>query len=158
MKVSHLLCTLLGLIAVSGCSTMSTQAKQEDSQFRFENFEQDKAFNNDYAYLMCFRQRPTEWQPARHYDSGEHNLWVRAVSYERRLPSTEREALVNFKLELDAGKDYRINREINDGIVKVWIEEKDSSEIISEVKTAELKRPINAQLTRDLSLCQESTV
>jgi len=136
MKVSHLLCTLLGLIAVSGCSTMSTQAKQEDSQFRFENFEQDKAFNNDYAYLMCFRQRPTEWQPARHYDSGEHNLWVRAVSYERRLPSTEREALVNFKLELDAGKDYRINREINDGIVKVWIEEKDSSEIISEVKTA----------------------
>lgn len=50
---------------------------------------------------------------------------------------------VNFKFELDVGKDYWINREINDGIVKVWIEEKDLSEIIFEVKMVELKCLIN---------------
>lgn len=142
MKNFKLLLVSALSIASIGCSTVPLEAEIKENHFRFENFRRDKNSKLEYVHLMCFRKKTTTWTEPKQYLSGEHDLWVKASVSERGIPSSTKEAFVNFKVTLEPGKSYMLNRKIVDDTISIWIQEVDTGIKVSEVLTSDLKIPL----------------
>lgn len=122
-----------------GCGVLPIKSEIKENHFRFENFKIDVGSQEEYVYLMCFHKKPTSWQQPKQYPAGDHNLWIKAdISNNDRQ---HKEAYAQFKLHLDAGKSYMVNRKINDEKISMWIQEVDTGLRISDIVTTDLERP-----------------
>ncbi|NCT49868.1 MAG: hypothetical protein GW763_18095 [Paraglaciecola sp.] len=169
MKYFKLLLATSLMLVLTSCLSLDVAIKE--NHFRFENFRHDygdmigsQGDNIEYVYLMCFRKSLTSWDYPKQYPSGEHDLWVRAYVSERDIERSQKEAIVNFKVNLAAGKSYMLNRKRDGDNMAIWIQEVDSGLEVSEVKTTTLM-PIPIiegtrlkTLNEKNSLCQSSTV
>ncbi len=136
-----LLISALSVVSI-GCSTLPLKAEIKENHFRFENFKRDKSSKLEYVHLMCFHKKPTTWAEPKQYLSGEHNLWVKASVSKRGIPSSTKEAFVNFKVKLESDKSYMLNRKIVDDKISLWIQEVDTGLGVSDVITADLENPL----------------
>jgi hypothetical protein len=130
-----------------GCSVLPIKAKVKDNHFRLENLKRDKWSPFEHVYLMCFNKRATSWNTPKQYQSGEHDLWVKATISDRSisnrgLPNSYKEAFVNFKVKLDSGISYMINRKIIEDNIAVWIQEVDTGRTVSEVLITKFEYPL----------------
>lgn len=129
-------------VASIACSTLPLKTEIKENHFRFENFKSDKASELEYIHLMCFRKKPTKWAEPKQYLSGEHDLWVKASVSERDVLNSSKEAVVNFKVKLESGKSYVLNRKIVDDKISIWIQEIDTGVKVSNVITTNLETPL----------------
>ncbi|MEP1382616.1 MAG: hypothetical protein ABJK64_02340 [Paraglaciecola sp.] len=139
MKI--LLPSILVSLALSGCSNFSPEIA--DDNFRFENFRRIQNYDIELVYLMCENQRPVSWTSPKQFKSGAHDLWVKARFGDSESMNLAKEAVVNFKVTLDEGKAYMLNRKITEGkdSVALWIQESQTGIVVSEVITEELILP-----------------
>lgn len=137
--MKHLLAGLLIGMTFTGCSSFSPEIA--DNNFRFENFRRLQNYDVELVYLMCENKRPTSWTSPKELTSGEHDLWVKARFGDSEAMNQAKEAVVNFKVSLNEGKAYMLNRKISDDTVSLWIQESQTGLVVSEVKTAKLALP-----------------
>ena len=139
MKKLYLAPIPLLLVILSACSTLPLKTELKEGHFQVENFKNDIGREKEYIHLMCFKKKPTCWNVPKQYLGGEHDLWVEArVSNGSSLTST-REAFVHFNVNLDAGKNYTLNRKLDDKKISIWIQEIDTGAVVSDIKTTDLK-------------------
>lgn len=124
-------------IFLASCGVLPIESEIKENHFRFENFKQDIKSPSELVYLMCYRKRPTSWAQPKQYLGGEHELWVEANISDS--PINNEEAFVFFKVKLDSGKSYMLNRKIEDKKISIWIQESESDVKVSEVITTDLK-------------------
>ena len=136
MTVFKYLFTCFTGMVLAGCSILPLEREIKANHFRFENLKQDIGEPSELIYLMCFRKRPTFWTNPKQYLAGEHELWVEAnIS---TSPMNNKEAFVFFKVKLDSGKSYMLNRKIEGERISIWIQESESALKVSEVITTDL--------------------
>ncbi len=160
MKINNnsLFITSVLSVFLFGCSTLPFQAEVKDEHFRLENFKDDKGKDIDYVYLNCFHKRPTAWSEPKQFEAGEHDLWVRAVTARRGVGNSKKEAFVNFKMELEAGKSYMFNRKFTDDEASIWIQESASGKVVSDVLTAKLRTPLIIDDNLRKTQCESGSV
>jgi hypothetical protein len=150
-----LLSVVFVVVFLIGCSQMPVVVK--DNYFRFENFKRDVGQPQEYVYLMCLRKRPTYWSEPKQFLSGEHELWIKAIIRGKDTYNTEREAVANFKVTLDGGTSYMVNRKLQDDNISLWIQEVDTGLVVSNVITQELIIPRSFGSLRKKQ-CASSTI
>jgi len=121
-----------------GCSILPLKTELKVDHFRFENFKRDVSYPSELVHLMCYRKKPTNWAEPKQYLGGEHELWVEANISDSASPTSEKEAFVFFKVKLDSGKSYMLNRNIEGEKISIWIQETESALKVSEVITTDL--------------------
>ena len=150
------------LIAVSvtsvSCSVFPIKAVVKENHFRLENFKRDKGPTQEYIHLMCFHKKPIKWREPYQYLSGEHDLWVKASISRRGIPSSRREAFVNFKVNLESGKSYMLNRQIEGDKIKIWIQDVDTGLGVSETLYADLNRPKIIEFNLRKKQCESGSI
>jgi hypothetical protein len=164
------LANVIGLLCfsglMSGCNTFPIDLGVKEGHFRIENFVQNNRPTKEYVYLMCRFNRPigfnlprdyaAGFDVPRQYPAGEHKLWVRA-DVNKPGTAASKYAFVEFDVSLDEGKSYMLNRERNEEEISVWIEDIQSGEKVSQIKTATLAlEPFVGNLR--LRQCEEGTV
>lgn len=137
MKSLLLNILVLGLLA--SCSQLPVVVK--DNHYRFENFRTNDKDPEEFVILMCFRKKPTSWSEPKQFLSGKQNLWLRAIIKGNANQYLPKEAVANFNVTLDAGKNYMANREIQQNNISLWIQEVESGVIVSDIITKELVYP-----------------
>ncbi|MCJ8318784.1 MAG: hypothetical protein MJK12_04070 [Colwellia sp.] len=142
MKILKLALVLVLSLAALSCSVQPIKTEVKENYFRFENFKRDKTSNLEYVYLMCRYKKVTGWGEPKQYLSGEHDLWVKASTSRSDILKSRKEAFVNFKVNLDSGKSYMLNRKIVEDKVSIWIQEVDTGLRVSKVLTSELTSPL----------------
>ncbi len=140
-----ILISALSVASVS-CSTLPLMTEIKENHFRLENFKRDKGSKLQYVHLMCFHKKPTAWAEPKQYLSGEHDLWVKASISKRDILNSTKEAFVNFKVKLESGKSYMLNRKIVDDKISIWIQDADTGVIVSDIVASELN---SSQITND---------
>ncbi|SET29708.1 hypothetical protein [Thalassotalea agarivorans] len=65
-------------------------------------------------------------------------LWVKASIYKPDTPNSLRVAYVKFDVNLSSGKRYMLNRELKGKSISIWIQDHDTGDVVSDVKTKEL--------------------
>lgn len=140
MKKIKLLFMFVLSLTIAGCSSLLAEQKIKENHFRFENFKRNVATPFESVYLMCAAKKVTGWNNPKQYLSGEHDLWVKYSLTNPNMPNRSKEAFVNFKVSLGPGKSYMLNRELQEDIVSVWIQEVDTGLRVSEVINQELER------------------
>ncbi|WP_231612837.1 hypothetical protein [Pseudoalteromonas sp. NZS11_1] len=91
---------------------------------------------------MCFNKKPTQWAEPKQYISGEHDLWVKASVSNPDVLNSQKEAFVNFNVNLDSDKSYMLNRKREGDKISIWIQEVETGTVVSQVLTDELSRPL----------------
>ncbi len=157
MKCLLTLLLSLSITVILGCSVLSTQVEVKEDHFRFENFIRNIKFEKEYIYLACHRQRPIGWDNPRQYVAGEQNLWITAAFDDSNTMKLLKTAHFNFKVNLESGKSYMPNREINGDRISVWIQEVDSGARVSEVQEANLEIQLS-EYVKSRKQCTTSTV
>ncbi|MFT2091482.1 hypothetical protein [Paraglaciecola sp. 2405UD69-4] len=153
MKV--VLSSILVGLTLSGCSNFSP--KIADNHLRFENFRRLQNYDVELVYLMCENHRPVSWTSPKQFTSGEHDLWVKAKFGDIERMSSAKEAIVNFKVNLDEGKAYMLNRNVKADTVSLWIQESETGLVVSEVITEKLELPNFVGNLREKQ-CESGTV
>jgi hypothetical protein len=149
--------TILSLI-IAGCSAYQIKASVEDGKFRFVNFEKEKGKQFEYIHLMCLYQRPIEWNLPKQYQAGKHLLWVKAQIYQKGIRSSEKNAFVKFDITLNEGISYKLNRSFKENKISIWIEEEKTKNIVSEVITSDLLKPLLVEKSIRTSQCENGTI
>ena len=158
MKFTKFLLLSIFFASITGCSTFPLKSDIQDGHFRFENFRRDTGPTLEYVYLMCFSQEPTEWSEPRQFESGAHDLWVKASITERDILNSTREAYVNFDVTLAPGTSYMLNRKIVDDNISIWIAQADTGEVVSEVMTTDLAAPPVVDYSLRRRQCQSGSI
>jgi hypothetical protein len=158
MKNIPLVLIVCSSVMFAGCNVFPLKAEVQEGKFRFENFKRDKGSDLEYVNLMCFHNKPTSWSEPKQYEAGEHNLWVRASLSRDGVENSTREAIVNFKVDLDADKSYMLNRKREGEKIQLWIQEVNSTNILSNVIEAELKRPLIIEYGLRKEQCEAGSV
>jgi hypothetical protein len=158
MKNSQSLLILIISVTLLGCSVLPIKVGIKDNHFRFQNFKKEKSSTLEYIHLMCFHKKETGWIESKQYLSGEHNLWVKASISKRFIPSSNKEAFVNFKVNLDSDKSYILNRKLAEGNISIWIQELDTGLRISDVLVAPLKQPLLIERNLRRAQCESVTI
>jgi hypothetical protein len=99
-------------IFLISCGVLPIESDIKVDHFRLENFKQDITSSSELVHLMCFRKRPVSWAHPKQYLGGDHKLWVEANISDTESPNGEKEAFALFKVKLDSGKSYMLNRKI----------------------------------------------
>ncbi|TWX52431.1 hypothetical protein [Colwellia hornerae] len=149
--------TALSLI-LAGCSAYQIKADVDEGKFRFVNFEKERGKQFEYIHLMCLYKRPIEWNLPRQYQAGNHQLWVKAQIYQNGMRNSEKNAFVKFDISLDAGLSYKLNRSFEDNKISIWIEEEKSKNIVSEIITTELIKPLFVEKSLRTQQCETGTI
>ncbi len=157
MKKMNILWLFLSSALVS-CSHLPVKAQVKEHHFRLENFSAEQGTKSELVYLMCFHKRPTEWSAPKQYLAGEHQLWVKASVEDRGLGQDVKEAFVQFKVKLEAGKSYMLNRAIEDNQISLWIQETETGAKASDVIVTKLKQPLLVEENLRKTQCREGTV
>lgn len=97
-------------VTLLGCSNLPIKTDIKEDHFRLENFKREQGVDLEYVHLMCFKKRPTQWAEPKQYISGEHDLWVKASVSNPDVLNSQKEAFVNFNVNLDSNKSYMLNR------------------------------------------------
>jgi len=140
---------------LAGCGILPFKTDIKENHFRFENFQRDIG---EYIYLMCYRQRPTRWDTPKQYLSGEHSLWIEANISDSKLLSFRKEAFVFFKVKLDSGKSYMLNRKLEGENISIWIQDVESGQKVSKVITTDLKPAVFEKKAWRKKQCKSSSV
>lgn len=138
------ICTMFIVVlnlVLLGFSVFTKDPTVKDNHFRFENFKREISSTLEYVYLLCSHKKVTHWTQAKQYQSGAHDLWVKASTVKSGIPSTRKETYVNFKVTLDAGKSYMLNREINNDDIALWIQEIETGIKVSPIISSKLDYP-----------------
>ena len=56
--------------------------------------------------------------------------------------NSQKEAFVNFNVNLDSDKSYMLNRKREGDKISIWIQEVETGTVVSQVLTDELSRPL----------------
>ena len=158
MNQTKVILTLMLLIFIYNSNAAPLTDAIKTEHFRFENFQQDRRKNIEYVYLMCHRKKVTPYIYAKQMLAGDHNLWVRATSSRRGVKNSIKEAIVNFKVNLAAGKNYQLNREKKDGKIAIWIQDIETGEIVSDVIKTKLKIRLIVDERLRRKQCQSGSV
>jgi hypothetical protein len=150
--------SLILILGLSGCGIFPVDTAIQENHFRFENFKRDVTDDAEFVYLMCSHKKPIGWEQAKQYESGEHNLWVMVETFERDIPASYKVAVVNFNVNLQAGANYMLNRKIDKRKALLWIQDVETGLIVSDVLTAELKRPLSYHFLEKRKQCETGTV
>ena len=152
--------TILAVISLilTGCSAYQIKASIDEGKFRFANFEKEKGKQFEYIHLMCLYKRPIEWRAARQYKAGNHQLWVKTEIFQKGIRSSEKNAFVKFNVTLKEGLSYKFNRSFTEGGISIWIEEEHSSNIVSEIITTELLKPLLVENSVRTAQCEAGTI
>ncbi len=145
-------------LSALGCTVLPIKVEVKEQHFRFENFKRDKTSTLEYVHLMCYRKKPTSWTQPKQYLGGEHDLWVKASISKRHIPNSKKEAFVNFKVNLEPGKSYMLNRKVDDDKISLWIQEVDTGLGVSEVLSTELKQPLLVEYNLRKKQCESGSV
>ncbi|WP_245961499.1 hypothetical protein [Thalassotalea euphylliae] len=159
-KNIKLLVMPLASFALLGCSALPIETALEDNHFRLENFKRDNTDNFEHVYLMCANQKPASFIHPKQHLSGQHSLWVKAELKRRNIDFSERVAVVNFNVNLEADKSYMLNREVMKDSEKIalWIQETDTGVGVSEVIIADLAHPKANEYFHELKQCRTGSV
>ncbi len=130
------LLTCFVCMLLTSCSILPLEKEIKKNHFRFENFKQEIGTPSEFIYLMCYLKRPTRWAEPKQYVGGEHELWVEANISTSTI--NNKEAFVFFKVKLDSGKSYMLNRKIVGDKISIWIQESESALKVSKVITTDL--------------------
>jgi hypothetical protein len=150
--------TALSLI-LAGCSAYQIKADVDEGKFRFVNFEKERGKQFEYIHLMCLYKRPIEWNLPKQYKAGNHQLWVKAQIYQNGMSIREKNAFVKFDVTLKAGLSYKLNRSFDDdNNISIWIEEEQSKNIVSEIITTELLRPLLIEKSLRTEQCESGSI
>jgi hypothetical protein len=145
-------------LSLSACGIFPIQTAIKEDHFRFENFRRVVSDDLEFVYLMCSHKKPIRWEQPKQYESGEHNLWVMVETFRRDIPTTHKVAVVNFDVDLQADTNYMLNRKIDNRKALLWIQEVDSGLIVSEVLSADLKRPLSYDFLEKRKQCKSGSV
>ena len=156
MKITQLVFVLLMSTFLFGFLPIKADIK--DGHFRFENFKRTKSPNKELVHLMCYAKKPTSWAQPKQYQAGEHDLWVKALVYRQDVPNSEKHAFANFKVNLEQGKNYMINRKVEGEHISLWIQEVESGVGVSDVVVAQLKQPRLEERQLRLEQCRSGTI
>ena len=155
-KINMLL--IFASFTIISCSQLPIKTEVKQDHFRIENFIAEKGTQLDLVHLMCFHKRPTEWSAAKQYVSGEHVLWVKASIAERGIVKNVKEAFVQFKVKLDPGKSYMLNRSVKGDQISIWIQESETETKASDIIVADLKQPLLVDYNLRQTQCREGSV
>ncbi len=129
-------------LILPGCSSMPYEPEISEGKFRFENFKRiNKTRTYEYVSLMCLNNKTTSWQEPMQFKAGDQKLWVHARTYQQGLKNSKVEAFVRFDVNLEAGKSYMLNRDLDGDTMTIWIQEVKTGISASEKVTLELERP-----------------
>ncbi|PKH91431.1 hypothetical protein CXF76_11710 [Pseudoalteromonas sp. 78C3] len=129
-------------VTLLGCSNLPIKTDIKEDHFRLENFKREQGVDLEYVHLMCFNKKPTQWAEPKQYISGEHDLWVKARVSNPDVLNSQKEAFVNFNVNLDSDKSYMLNRKREGDKISIWIQEVETGTVVSQVLTDELSRPL----------------
>lgn len=147
------------IITLGACVNIPIKKDIKAGYFRIKNFQYEKGRQRDYVYLMCNRKSPSKWVTARQYESGQHALWIKASVGHRDFPSATKDAYIMFNVELKAGKNYQLNRQVIDENILIWIEEQSGTDrIVVDSAKAELKRPLLIYERLRKEQCSQGTI
>ena len=152
MKIVKLVTVVALSSLVFGCGVFPFEKKVKDNHFVIENYRQDISTPKEYVYLACYRNRQSDYSESRELMAGRHNLWVKAQF------DIGGEGYVNFDVTLDAGQRYALKRQVTDNKAAIWLEETDTSKVVSEVVTTELKIPKVVDNKIRIEQCKSGTV
>ena len=124
----------------TACSSLPIENDLKTGHFRLENFELNKGKTNELVYLACFENRPLDWISGKQMPAGQYNLLVKAKVQAAKQLSSTRYAFVNFNVNLDSDKRYKINRKLEEDSIVIWIEDMNTKEIVSEYQRYDLNR------------------
>ncbi|OUL56362.1 hypothetical protein [Pseudoalteromonas ulvae] len=158
---SRLLCVLSALtLTVSGCSLLPIETDVKEGFVRIKNQYDNTPNRNESIFLFCHNQRVIEHQTNREYPAGQHNLWVMVNVADTVHNSAGREAVVNFNVDLPAGKKYILNGQMLDqnAEMAVWIEDFDNAEVVSPIVKTSLKNPSLVPYQLRKKQCESSSV
>ena len=156
MKMTQLTFVLLMSTFLFGFLPIKSDIK--DGHFRFENFKQVKSPDKELIHLMCHAKKPTSWAQPKQYRAGKHDLWVKAQVYRHNVPASEKHAFANFKVNLEQGKSYMLNRKVDNEHISLWIQEVDTGVSVSDVVVAQLKQPLVEERQLRLEQCRSGTI
>lgn len=158
MKKLILVTSSISLLFLSACANLQPAATIKEGHFRFENFYMAHKNPNELVFLACFRKKKSEWIQARQFEAGEHDLWVSAVTQLPSVKNSKKSVYLNFKVKLEANKNYRLNSTRNEGDISVWIENKETGEMVTEVQTGELRPDLFTDVREQYKNCRAGTV
>ena len=156
MKLTHIIFAMLTFTFL--CGFLPIKADVKDGHFRFENFKRTKSPDKELVHLMCHAKKPTSWTQPKQYQAGEHDLWVKAQVYRDNTPASEKHAFANFKVNLEQGKSYMLNRKLEGEHISLWIQEVDTGVSVSDVVVAQLKQPLAEERQLRLNQCRSGTI
>lgn len=156
MKTINLIFVLLMSTFLFGFLPIKTNIK--DGHFRFENFKRVTSPNIELVHLMCYAKKPTSWTQPKQYQAGEHNLWVKAQISRANVPASEKHAYANFKVKLEQGKSYMLNRKISGDHISLWIQEVETGIGVSDVVVAQLQQPLIEERQLRLEQCRSGSI
>ncbi len=145
-------------LAVTSCGITPFKRDIADGKFRLESFHIPYKTLDTRIYLMCNKKKPVGWAVAKQYPAGKHSLWVK-VDVKPRSMGYRGQAHINFEMEFEAGKNYRLNKKADGRNITVWIEEKDTGIVKSKVITTYLHQPMQyGEKKLRLRQCQRGTI
>jgi len=156
MKNFKYLLTCFVSMFLAACSISPLEREIEVNHFRFENFKKDIRTPSELVYLMCYRKRPTSWAEPKQYLGGEHELWVEANVSASSM--NYKEAFVFFKVKLDSGKSYMLNRKIEGEKISIWIQETGNALRVSDIITTDLKKTVFENRTLRQKRCKTGSI
>jgi hypothetical protein len=72
---------------------------------------------------------------------------------------SQKNAFVKFDVTLKAGLSYKLNRSFDDDDnISIWIEEEQSKNIVSEIITTELLRPLLIEKSLRTEQCESGSI
>jgi len=139
MKKSSIAMILGTALVISACGVLPFKAGITEGHSRVVNLSVSTGEVVEKVYLMCHRKRPREWVQSSQLEAGQHDVWVKANVADIDLGI--KNAVVNFKVNLEAGKSYALNKERKGNKIAIWIEEGASSTVVSEIVVGDLRHP-----------------
>lgn len=150
-----LLLSMLFIVVLVSCNQLPVMVK--DNHFRFENFKRNVDQPLEIVQLMCEHKKPIAWTEPKQFLSGEQNLWIQAIIWDKGNSYLAKEAVANFIITLNAGKSYMVNRKIQDENISLWIQEVKTGVVVSDVIIKKLTYPLFKGNLREKQ-CKTSTV
>jgi hypothetical protein len=158
MKIFKCFLTFFVSVFIASCGILPLKTEMKVDHFRFENFKRDISSPSELVYLMCYRKKPTHWSEPKQYLGGEHELWVEANISEPTSPTSDKEAFVLFKIKLDSGKSYMLNRKIEGEKISIWIQDTESGLKVSKVITTDLNIAAFGKRTFRKKRCKSGSI
>lgn len=156
MKTFNIALMLGALLAVSACTSHPFSNQIEAGHSRFVNLMTFGDDSHEHVFLMCHRNRPTDWVQASTIKSGEHNLWIETNSSD--FGSGLKLAVVSIAVKLEDGKRYALHKERQGNQIAIWIEDEAINKRVSEVAVGQLRHPQAYPEKERIKQCRAGTV